>query len=136
MTKKIFPIFNSIISNNANILFTGSKSFYIQSFFPLKSKLITKLAKQNIGSFTNFVIEGFKQFDNIKLKKNSSLIFFFNTSNNTLLKESKAKKMPSIGFHNLEKNCLLDYPIYLNLFYFYNVYFFTRLIFKYVIRLL
>jgi hypothetical protein len=31
---------------------------------------------------------------------------------------------------------LIDYPIFLNSFYFHNVYFFSRLVFKYILKLL
>jgi ribosomal protein S2 len=135
--KAIFPILHSIVDNKSKILFAGTKYFYTQSFFPLKSKFISKLIDTKVGSFTNFVIEGFKFF-NKNLKKNSSLIFFFNLSTNDfLLVESKKKKIPSIGLLNASNSCsMIDYPIFFNSFYFHNVYFFSRLVFKYILRLL
>jgi ribosomal protein S2 len=136
IVKTIFPILHSIIDNNAKILFAGTKYFYTQSFLSVKSKFVSKLTEVKMGSFTNFVIEGFKFFHKT-LKKNSSLIFFFNLSKNDfLLTESKKKKIPSIGLLNANNNCsLVDYPIFFNSFYFHNVYFFSRLIFKYILRL-
>jgi len=135
--KSIFPILNSIVNNKSKILFVGTQSFYTQSFLFLKSKLVSILIEGDIGSFTNFVTSGFKFF-NKKLKKNPSLILFFNFSVNTfLLLESKKKKIPSIGLVNPSNNIsMVDYPIFLNSFYFYNVYFFSRLVFRYILRLI
>ena len=136
--KTIFPLLNSIVDNKAKILFVGTKCFYAQSFSSLKSKFISKLVEAKMGTFTNFITEGFKFFNNEKLSKNPSLIFFFNLSTNDfLLLEAKKKNIPSISLVNANNNsCLVDYPIFLNSFYFYNVYFFSRLIFKYILRLL
>ena len=135
--KKIFPLFHSIVNNQANILFIGSHSFYMQSFFFGESNYISKLMEEKLGSFTNFFIEGFNFFKNKKLKKNASIIFFFSFSNDFLILESNKKRIPSIGLINVNNSIsLLDYPIFLNSFYFYNVYFFSRLIFKYILRLL
>ena len=135
--KSIFPILHSIINSKDKILFVGTTYFYIQSFSFLKSKFISVLTEGGIGSFTNFVTSGFKFF-NKKLKKNSSLIFFLNVSiNDNLIVESKKKKIPTIGLVNPRFNIsLLDYPIFLNSFYFYNVYFFSRLVFKYILKLI
>jgi len=91
-----------------------------------------------MGTFTNFITQGFKFFSNEKLNKNPSIIFFFNISTNDfLLLEAKKKNIPSISLVNANNNsCLIDYPIFLNSFYFYNVYFFSRLVFKLILRLL
>jgi len=138
IVKNVFPILHSMVNNKAKILFAGTQRFYAQSFFSQKTKSISKLIEGKVGGFTNFIIEGFKFFNDIKLKKNSSLIIFFNLSvNNFLLVESKKKKILSIGLVNATNNSnLIDYPIFLNSFYFHNVYFFSRLIFKYILRLL
>jgi ribosomal protein S2 len=109
----------------------------MQSFFFGESNYISKLMEEKLGSFTNFFIEGFNFFKNKKLKKNASIIFFFSFSNDFLILESNKKRIPSIGLINVNNSIsLLDYPIFLNSFYFYNVYFFSRLIFKYILRLL
>jgi ribosomal protein S2 len=104
----------------------------------LKSKFISKLIEGKIGTFTNFVVEGFKFFDTAKQKTPPALIIFFNVSiNDFLLVESKKKSIPSIALLNASNNqSLIDYPIFFNSFYFHNVYFFSRLIFKYILRLL
>jgi ribosomal protein S2 len=135
--KAIFPILYSIISNKAKILFAGTNFLYAQSFLTLKTKFISKLTVGNIGSFSNFVIEGFKFF-NKQVHKNASLIIFFNVSMNTfLLLESKKIKIPSFGLVTASDNSsFLDYPIFINSFHFHNVYFFSRLVFKYILRVL
>jgi hypothetical protein len=91
-----------------------------------------------MGAFTNFITQGFNFFSNEKLNKNPSMVFFFNLSTNDfLLLEAKKKNIPSIGLVNANNNsCLVDYPIFLNSFYFYNVYFFSRFFFKFILRLL
>jgi hypothetical protein len=131
------PIVHSVISNKAKILFAGTNFVYAQSFVILKTTFISKLKVGNIGSFSNFVIEGFKFF-NKKLHKNASLVIFFNISMNTsLLIESKKIKIPSFGLVSSNDNSsFLDYPIFINSFHFHNVYFFSRLIFKYILRVL
>lgn len=136
--KKIFPILHSTINNKSNILFVGTKCFYAQFFLSLKSKLISQLIEGKIGTFTNFIIEGFKFFNGTKLKKNPSLIIFFNISiNDFLLVEAKKKNIPSVGLVSASNNSgLIDYPIFLNSFYFHNVYFFSRLVFKYILKLI
>jgi ribosomal protein S2 len=136
--KKFFPVLHSTVDNKSNILFVGTNCLYSQSFFSLKSNYISKSTIGKVGSFTNFVTEGFKFFMNKKLHKNSSVVIFFNFSlNNFLILESKKKNIPSIALVNSISNPnLLDYPIFLNSFYFHNVYFFSRLIFKYILRLI
>jgi ribosomal protein S2 len=116
----------------------STKYFYSQSFFLLRNKFVSKLIEGKTGTFTNFVIEGFKFFDTVKLKTLPSLIFFLNVSiNDFLLLESKKKNIPSVALVNANNNrSLIDYPIFFNSFYFHNIYFFSRLIFKYVLRLL
>lgn len=138
VVKNILPILHSTINNKANVLFVGTKCFYAQIFLSLKSKNISQLIEGKIGTFTNFIIEGFKFFNGTKLKKNPSLIFFFNISiNDFLIVESKKKSIPSIALVNVSNNSsLIDYPIFLNSFYFHNVYFFSRLVFKYILKLL
>jgi ribosomal protein S2 len=129
---------NSTVDNKATVLFVGTKCFYSQSFYSLKSKFVSKLIEGKIGTFTNFLVEGFKIFDTAKLKTTPALIFFFNVSiNDFLLVESKKKNIPSIALVNASNNqSLIDYPIFFNSFYFHNAYFFSRLIFKYILRLL
>jgi ribosomal protein S2 len=129
---------NSTVDNKAKVLFVGTKCFYSQSFFLLKSKFISKLIEGKIGTFTNFKVEGFNFFDTKKLKTSPSIIIFFNVSiNDFLLIESKKKNIPSIALVNAGNNrSFIDYPIFFNSFYFHTVYFFSRLIFKYVLRLL
>jgi ribosomal protein S2 len=129
---------NSTVDNKATVLFVGTKCFYSQSFYSLKSKFVSKLIEGKIGTFTNFMIEGFNLFDNTKLKTSPALIFFFNVSiNDFLLLESKKKNIPSVGLVNASNNrSFIDYPIFFNSFYFHTVYFFSRLIFKYVLKLL
>lgn len=136
--KTIFPILHSIVDNKANILFVGTKCFYAQSFYALKSRFVSKLLEAKMGAFTNFITQGFNFFSNEKLNKNPSMVFFFNLSTNDfLLLEAKKKNIPSIGLVNANNNsCLVDYPIFLNSFYFYNVYFFSRFFFKFILRLL
>jgi ribosomal protein S2 len=138
VVKSIFPLLHSTVDNQSNVLFVATKCVYAQSFFLLKSKVVSKLVESNTATFTNFVNEGFKFFESTKLKKNACIIIFFNLSiNDFLLIESKKKNIPSIGLVNANNNVgLIDYPIFLNSFYFYNVYFFSRLVFKYILRLL
>jgi ribosomal protein S2 len=138
VVKNIFPVLHSSINNKANILFVGTKYFYIQVFSSLKSKVVSQLIEGKIGTFTNFIIDGFKSFSSTKLKKNASLIFFLNVSiNDFLLVESKKKNIPSIALINASNNSnLIDFPVFLNSFYFHNVYFFSRLVFKYILKLL
>ena len=97
--KSIFPILNSIIDNQARVLFVGTQCFYTQSFFQPKSKFVSKLIERKVGGVTNFILEGFKFFNNTTFKKNSSLIIFFNISmNDFLLIESKKKKNSKYWF--------------------------------------
>jgi ribosomal protein S2 len=125
-----------VINSKGNILFVATNRF--QFFFSLKSKYISKIVEKKIGSFTNFVNDGFKFFKDKKLKKSPSVIIFFNLSiNDFLLAEAKKKNISSVGLVNANDNCgLIDYPIFLNSFYFHNVYFFSRLVFKYILRLI
>lgn len=138
VVRSIFPILHSTVDNKAKVLFVGTNCFYSQSFFLSKNKFISNLIEGKMGIFTNFVNEGFKFFLSSKLKKNPSLVFFFTVSiNDFLLLESKKKNIPNIALTNTSNNCnLIDYPIFLNSFYFHNVYFFSRLVFKYILRLL
>jgi ribosomal protein S2 len=91
-----------------------------------------------VGTFTNYMLEGFNFFNSTKLKTPPALIFFFNVSiNDFLIIESKKKNIPSVALVNASNNqSFIDYPIFFNSFYFHTVYFFSRLVFKYILRLL
>lgn len=129
---------HSSVNNKTNILFVGTKYFYAQIFLSLRSSVISQLIEGKIGTFTNFIIDGFKSFNSVKLKKNASLIIFLNVCiNDFLLIESKKKNILSIALVNASSNSnLIDFPVFLNSFYFHNIYFFSRLIFKYLLKLL
>ena len=137
-TKKFFPIFYSISKNNGKFLFVGTKYIFSQSIYKERSRFINKLKNLDAGIFTNFSSEYFKFFKTLGLKKNFSLVIFFKViKDNFLLLESKKQKIPVIGLISGDLNsCLIDYPIFLNSFYFYNIYIFSRFLFKYILKLI
>jgi len=116
----------------------GTKYIFSQSIYKERSRFINKLKNLDAGIFTNFSSEYFKFFKTLGLKKNFSLVIFFKViKDNFLLLESKKQKIPVIGLINGDLNsCLIDYPIFLNSFYFYNIYIFSRFLFKYILKLI
>jgi len=138
MIKKIFPFFNFTNNNNENFLFIGIKCLYLQSITNTSNLLINHISSLNIGTFTNFSNFGFNVFDNFKLLKNTGLIIFFQPlKDNYLVLESKKKNIPSFGLiHSSTNSCLVDYPFFLNSFYFYNIYILSRIFFYYIIKLI
>ena len=134
--KKLFPIFYSTAINKGKFLFVGSKYIYSQSLYLQRSSFINKLTFLDAGIFTNFSSHYFKFFKNLKLEKNFSIIIFFKVvKDNFLLIESRKKKIPIIGLISGDFNsCLVDYPIFLNSFYFYNTYIFSRFLFRYILK--
>nr|QFP99057.1 ribosomal protein S2 [Rhizaria sp.] len=133
--KKILPVLNSVINNKAKFLFVGSNYIYSQTVYNTKSNFIGQLIDWNVGIFTNFSWRGFQSFNYLKLNSNPSLIFFlFIPENNFLVLEAKKKKIPTIGLVASGFNSILmDYPIFLNSTYFYNIYIFSKFFFRYII---
>ena len=135
--KKIFPIFNSIFSNNGDFLFIGTSYIYSSSIHNVNS--ILQLRSGRVGGIlTNFSLYGYNNFNLLSANKVPSVILFFNTFENYFaVLEAKKKNVPTIGLiHNSFNSFLIDYPILLNPLYFYNIYIFSRFFFKYIIKLL
>jgi ribosomal protein S2 len=138
IVRKIAPILNSIINNKGEFLFVGTKSIYCQTVYRNKVDFIPKLLESNVGIFTNFKLNGFKSFKNFRVFKNPSIILFYQIlDSNFLLVEAKKKNIPVVGLlESNSKSHLIDYPIFLNSFYFYNIYIFSRFFFNYIIKLI
>lgn len=136
--RKIAPIFNSIVDNKGEFLFVGTKSIYCQTVYRNKVNFITELLECNVGIFTNFKLNGFKSFKNFKVFKNPSIILFYKIlDSNFLLIEAKKRNIPIVGLlESNSKSNLIDYPIFLNSFYFYNIYIFSRFFLNYIIKLI
>ena len=134
--KKIFPLFNSIFYTSGKFLFIGTSYVYSNSIHKINS--IAELNDKKVGILTNFSLCGYKNVNSISLSKIPAVIFFFHTIENYfLILESKKKNLPTIGLINSDTNSyLIDYPIFLNSFYFYNIYIFSRFFFKYITKLL
>ena len=134
--KKIFPLFNSIFYNNGKFLFIGTSYIYSNSIY--KTNSIAELNNRNMGVLTKFSLCGYKCFNSLLLNKKPAIVLFFHTMENYfLVMESKKKNLPTVGLINRYTNsCLIDYPIFLNSFYFYNIYIFSRFFFKYITKLL
>jgi hypothetical protein len=60
------------------------------------------------------------------------IIFLDSASINSLIIESKHKKIPSIGLTTSTNSTLIEYPVFVNTAYFYTVYFFTKFFIKLV----
>lgn len=103
-----------------------------------KIGLVGEIKDRNVGVLTNFSFKGYKTINFLTLNKVPSIILFFHTAeSNFLVLESKKNYIPSVGLVNSYNNtCLIDYPIFLNSFYFYNIYIFSRFFFKYIVQLL
>lgn len=133
--KKVLPLFNSLMNNLSNILLVGSNSIYSQTIYLEKAyHITTKLLSTKVGTLTNFSLSGFCLYKYLELNyKPISIIFFAGQNNIFLLRESKNKKIPTVGVivDNLNSS-LIDYPIYLNSLYFYNIYIITKFFFRYL----
>jgi ribosomal protein S2 len=119
--KKVFPIISSIFLKKGNCLFIGTDLVY-------NTKYTNSVSNNAVGILTNYSLNGYKIFT-AGLKKLPSTILFFNTKEkNSLLLESKILCIPTVGFVNSFSNItLIDYPLFINAFYFYNIYTISRL---------
>ena len=133
--KKIFPVFNSIFSNNGDFLFVGTAYVYSSSIYNVN--FVTQLTNGG-GFLTNLLLYGYSSFNLLSVNKIPSIMLFFNTFENYFaVLEAKKKNVPTIALiHSSFNSFLIDYPILLNPFYFYNIYIFSRFFFKHIIKLL
>jgi len=111
---------------------------YVYSHSIYKTDSIGEIKDRNVGVLTNFFLKGYKTINFLTLNKIPSIILFFHVAeSNFLVLESKKNYIPTVGLvNNYNNTCLIDYPIFLNSFYFYNIYIFSRFFFKYIGQLL
>jgi hypothetical protein len=123
------------MNNLSSILLVGSNYIYSQTIYLEKAyDISTKLLINKVGTLTNFSLQGFCLSKYLELNyKPTTILFFSSQKNFFLLRESKKKKIPIIGMlsDNLNSS-LIDYPVYLNSLYFYNVYIITKFFFRYL----
>jgi ribosomal protein S2 len=132
--KKIFPLLNNIFFHKGKFLFSGSARAYCHNVN--KNNIVSDVKYLNTGILTNFCLKGYKKFNLLNLKKIPSIVFLLHTEKNSLLLESKTRCIPTVGLVNNSNITLIEYPIFLNSYYFYNIYIFSRFFFKYIIQLI
>jgi hypothetical protein len=131
--KKILPLFLNSAPLNKNIFYLLSSSFYSQTLYQKTYTSVKKIISPHLGIFTNFSATlAPKKFD---LKKSGSfLVVFYLKSNDFLLLESKKKFIPTIALVNGRTNPrLIDYPIYVNNVFFYNIYFLNKILLRLIL---
>lgn len=139
LIKRLLPLFSSVIKCFGKFLFIGIKSFYLQELFFLdKINICGKLEDLKIGILTNYLIIDTQDFIDFFQNKTPSLVIILNLKiENLLLFESKKQNIPIIGLiDGINDSSIIEYPIFLNSFYFYNIYILSRFLFKYFIQLL
>lgn len=137
--KKLVPLFNSIIECSGKFLFIGKESLYLQTISCVnKIDNCNKFEDLKTGVLTNYLSIRIKNFIDFFWNKNPSIIIIFNPEvKNFLLCEAKKVNIPIIGLVDGNQNSSsIEYPIFLNVFYFYNIYILSRFFFKYLIQLL
>ena len=133
--KKVLPLFNHFMNNLNFILLIGSNSIYSQTIYLEKTcNKTTKLKNNKVGTLTNFSSQGFCLFAHLEVNYKPISVLFLNCQNNFfLLCEAKKKKIPTIGLMaDTLNSSLVDYSVYLNSLYFYNVYILTKFFFRYL----
>jgi hypothetical protein len=133
--KKVLPIFNYLTNNLSSILLIGSNSIYSQTIYLDKAYYVTsKIPNIKVGTLTNFSSQNFSLSNYLELNYKPNNIFFLNLKNNFfLLREAKKKKIPTVGLITGTLNSsLIDYSIFINSLYFYNIYIITKLFFRYL----
>lgn len=134
--KKVIPVFKHLSRISANILFISSTSIYKQTtYLNTCFQKASYLNEWNVGVLTNFSLQGFPWFKHHNISNQPSLVVFLSFEENLLLLlESKSKNLPTVGLVNESLNSyLIDYPIGLSSTYFYNLYFFSKFFFRYLI---
>lgn len=136
--KKLIPLFFTVVANRGKCLFIGNKHLYFQTICQINTNNDLKLNNLRIGTFSNFFLINDSLFKNLISQKKISIIFFLNCVENKLfLIEAKKKNIPIIGLvtKNID-NYLVDFPMMLNSYYFYNLYIFNQFFFKLILKLL
>jgi len=136
--KSILPIFLNIYKFKSNCLFIATRYIYSKIVTTNKNNSIIKiLLEKNSGIINNPSFYNFKSNKYQKIAYNSSiLVFFYAKENNKLIIEGKKKNIPIIGLINSTNNsAYIDYPITVNTNYFYTIYFFSKLFFRYIYSL-
>lgn len=134
--KKLLPLFLDIVKNKEQFLFSSTSGLYSKSMTSNKySSFVRDLNFPNKGgSFTNFASISFQLFTKSKFNPSVLILFYFNDPN-FLVFEAKKKKIPLIGLVQSKNNSkLLEYPIFINGAFFFNVYFFSKLFFKLILN--
>lgn len=134
--KNIVPLFFNITQLNSNLLFLGSKFFYMQTIYnEFCFSIIKNVISTKPGVFTNFSITNSNNFFFLDFYFNPCIIIMCQTiSSLTILIESKKKQIPIIGIVNLNSNTnLIDYPLITNTIYFYTIFFFSKFFFKLIL---
>jgi len=129
--KKTVFLLNTI--SVSQILIISGIYIFSKNLTKLKNfSIFNEVKYQKLGLFCNFYMSALHDFKKMSVNKNLTISFFFNVDENRhLVEESKKKEIISIGLTSTKSNSLLvDYPITLNLNYFYSSYFFTKLFFK------
>jgi ribosomal protein S2 len=132
--KKIFPVLNSIFLNKGKFLFAGTTQAYCHNIN--KNNFVSDTKDTTVGILTNFSLKGYKNIKLLNLKKIPSIVFLLHSEKNFLFLESKNRCIPVVGLVDSSSTTLIEYPIFLNSFYFYNIYIFSRFFFKYITRLI
>ena len=136
--KRLIPLFNSIIDCSGKFLFIGNESLYLQTIsYVNKINSCSKFEGLKTGVLTNLSI-GIGDFMDFFWSKKPSIIISFNLGvKNFLLFEAKKVNIPIIGLiDGIQNSSNIEYPIFLNVFYFYNIYILSRFFFKYLVQLL
>lgn len=116
---KLLPLFFSLFKQES-ILFVTTYLFYTKV---VVSNFLTKVMFTRSSMSLNHVFN----------KLNPRVIIFLDSASiNSLIIESKHKKIPSIGLTTSTNSTLIEYPVFVNTAYFYTVYFFTKFFIKLV----
>lgn len=133
--KKLLPLFLDIVKNKEQFLFSSTSGLYSKSMTSnTYTSFVRDLNTPNKGGlFTNFASISFQLFTKFKFNPSILILFYFNDPD-FLIFEAKKKKIPLIGLIQSKNNSkLLEYPIIMNGAFFFNIYFFSKLLFKLIL---
>lgn len=138
---KLIPLFLNLQNKNGNILYVLTKAIYSQTiisnfYFPYRKELFLSsniaYKKFSIKKKVDYNFWNWNFLDN--WKKKPSFIFFWCKKNNLVI-ESKKKNIPIISIIKINENSqLIDFPIFVNHFSFYLLYFFNKFLYKLLVK--